>query len=168
MGSLSIKFSITSAFNHVIRNHLDWRYKIIVFNRQNVRPDLTSPESFNKHVSDSIFVLFRVSENEENFDFLFRLAAATLKTLIAHLTSTLQHILKVSARKQKVLRYFRKIAKTEIAIPSRLAQNCHPLSKGRPHVKKILLFWILSKLPPPPPPQDLDNLYNFFIYFTAA
>ena len=31
--------------------------------------------------------------------------------------------------------------------------------KGWFHEKKLLFFWILSKLPPPP---NLDNLYNFF------
>ena len=28
--------------------------------------------------------------------------------------------------------------------------------------KKLLFFWILSKLSPPFPPPNLDNLYNFF------
>ena len=36
--------------------------------------------------------------------------------------------------------------------------------KGRRHVKKLLFFCILSKLPSPspPPPPNLNYLYNFF------
>ena len=31
--------------------------------------------------------------------------------------------------------------------------------QGRSHEKKLLFFWILSKLPPP----NLDKLHNFFL-----
>ena len=34
--------------------------------------------------------------------------------------------------------------------------------KGWFHEKKLLFFWILSKLTPPPHRLNLDNLYHFF------
>ena len=44
------------------------------------------------------------------------------------------------------------------SLNQRLGQTAHFLREDFP--KKLVFFWMLSKLPPPPHP-NLDNLHNF-------